>query len=196
MTRKLSPTLLTIFLILISGIGVSAYFIGESLSVFTDQETDSANTFTTGTIVIDDSPDSAFITYAVMAPGDSAIQALTIQNNGTLEFRYAMTTSATNADAKALRDELDLTIRTKTASPCSSEDGAILYGADGVLANGSFGNHAQGADTDDRVLAASGSEIFCFKVELPLGTLTPFRTPRRPRPSRSTPSRPRGFHRP
>ena len=154
-----------LFLALVLGVGVVSFVITESLAVFTDQETNDANTFSTGTIAIDDSPDSAFITFSTMAPGDSVIQQLTIQNNGTLEFRYAMTTSATNVDTKNLRDQLDLTVRTKTANPCSSEDGAA-----GVLATGAFGNPAQGADDGDRVLAASASEDLCFKVELPLST--------------------------
>ena len=159
-----------LFLTLVLGVGVVRFFITESLAVFTDQETNDANTFSTGTIAIDDSPDSAFITFSTMAPGDSVIQQLTIQNNGTLEFRYAMTTSATNADTENLRDQLDLTVRTKTADPCSSEDGAVLFGAAGVLATGAFGNPAQGDDVSDRVLAASASENLCFKVDLPLST--------------------------
>ena len=108
-----------LFLTLVLGVGVVSIFITASLAVFTDQETNDANTFSTGTIVIDDSPDSALITFSTMAPGDSVIQKLTIQNNGTLEFRYAMTTSATNVDTKNLRDQLDLTVRTKTSEPCS-----------------------------------------------------------------------------
>ncbi len=119
---------------------------------------------------IDDSPDSAFMTFAAMAPGDSVIQPLTISNSGTLEFRYAMTTSATNTDTKNLRDELDLTIREKTANPCSSEDGLVLFGPAGILSSGAFGSSAQGAQAGDRTLAASASEVLCFKVELPLAT--------------------------
>ncbi len=163
--------------ILMLAIGImAAFFVTDSLAVFTDQETNDANTFTTGSIAIDDAPDTAFLTFSAMAPGDSTIQPLTITNNGTLELRYAMTTTATNADAKALRDELDLTIRIKTANPCSSEDGTILYGAALLLANGAFGSAAQGADGGDRVLAAAASEILCFKVELPLASGNAFQT--------------------
>ncbi len=163
--------------ILMLAIGITAaFFVVDSLAVFTDQETNDANTFTTGSIAIDDAPDSAFLTVTAMAPGDSVIQPLTITNNGSLELRYAMTTAATDADAKALRDELDLTIRTKTANPCSSEDGTILYGAAAVLASGAFGNSAQGSQAGDRVLAAAASEILCFKVELPLASGNGFQT--------------------
>ncbi len=164
--RTVSPRALLALLLL--AVGLSTVFVTDSLAVFTDQEANAANTFSTGTIVIDDTPDSAFLTVSAMAPGDSTIQSLTITNNGTLELRYAMTTAADNTDTKALRDELDLTVRVKTANPCSTEDGAVIVGAVAVLASGAFGNPAQGSDVGDRVLAASASEILCFKVELPL----------------------------
>ncbi len=151
-------------------IGVSAGFLFEdALAVFSDQELNAANTFSTGTIVLDDTPDSALISYSGMAPGDVTIQQLTLTNNGTLELRYAMTTSADNADAKDLRDQLQLTIREKTGNPCSSEDGVVVFAA-GNLSAGAFGNPTQGAQAGDRVLAASASEDLCFKVELPLTT--------------------------
>ena len=152
---------------------LAAWFVVDSLAVFTDQELNAANTFTVGTLILDDSPDSAFITYAAMAPGDVTIQQLTLTNNGTMELRYAMTTSATNVDTLNLRDQLQLTLRTKTANPCSSEDGVILYAA-ALLSGGFFGSAAQGADAGDRVLAATISEDLCFKVELPLATGSAF----------------------
>ena len=157
-------------LIVVAAIGVSgAFLFADSLAVFTDQEANAANTFNTGSIVLDDAPDSAFITFSGMAPGDVTVQQLTLANNGSLQLRYAMTTSADNADLKNLRDQLQLTIREKTVNPCSSEDGVIVYGA-GALSAGAFGNPAQGADAGDRVLAASANEDLCFKVELPLAS--------------------------
>ena len=148
---------------------LAQFVVTDSLAVFTHQEVNAANTFTTGDVSIDDGPDSAFFTFSGMMPGDSTIQPLTITNSGSTEFRYAMTTAADNADSKALRDQLTLTIRVKTANPCSSQDGAVLY-SPAVLSAGLFGSSAQGADAGDRVLAASASEVLCFRAELPLAT--------------------------
>ena len=104
-----------------------------------------------------------------MMPGDSLIKPLTLTNSGATEFRYAMTTVADNVDTKNLRDQLSLTIRVKTANPCSTEDGAIIY-APAALSGGFFGSPAQGADAGDRSLAAAASETLCFRAELPLST--------------------------
>ena len=89
--------MLRIVLVLSLVIGLSAGFIAaDSLAVFTDQEVNAANTFTTGTVLIDDSPASALVTFSTMAPGDTTIQQLTLTNSGSLALRYAMTTAATN----------------------------------------------------------------------------------------------------
>src|SRR5689334_3200906 len=74
-----------------------------SLAYFTSSTAVGANSFTTGTIVIGASPSTALFTVANMMPGDSNTQALTIQNNGTAQLRYAMSTAATNTDSKGLR---------------------------------------------------------------------------------------------
>ncbi len=159
-----------VLIALVLTIGVSSAFgVLDSLAVFTDQEVNDLNAFDTGTIVLDDSPVDAVITFTNMAPGDVVINPLTLTNNGTLALRYAMSTAASNADAKDLRDQLLLTVRTKTANPCASEDGAIVFGP--LAINGAaIGSNAQGADTNDRTLAAAANEILCFKADLPLAT--------------------------
>ena len=165
-----SGTVATLTLVAAVLVGLTAEFlVTDSLAVFTDQEVNAANTFTTGSVSIDDAPDSAFLTFANMMPGESTIQPLTITNGGATEFRYAMSTGADNADAKNLRDQLSLTIRLKTANPCSSEDGVVISGPS-VLSGGAIGSAVQGADPGDRVLAGSASEVLCFKAELPLST--------------------------
>ena len=133
------------------------------------KNTNAANTIGTGNIALDDAPDSAFLTVANMIPGDSTIQPLTITNAGAGELRYSMTTAADNVDTKNLRDQLQLTLRVKTANPCASEDGAIISGP-GILSAAAFGSAAQGADPGDRTLAIAASEVLCFKVELPLAS--------------------------
>lgn len=138
-----------------------------SLALFTDTAALGGNAFTTGTIDIATSPASALVTYSNMMPGDTANGTLTVSNSGTAQLRYAMTSSSTNADAKNLRDQLTLTIKTQGTS-CAAFDGTTLY--TGALSAGAFGNPAAGAQAGDRTLAAAAGETLCFRVNLPSGT--------------------------
>jgi spore coat-associated protein N len=159
--------------ILISLIAINALATCASiggLSLFTKSVDNGNNTFTSGSVDISTSPASAFITMSSMAPGDSVTQQLTVANAGTLELRYAMTTSATNTDSKNLRDALILTIKTKGTN-CTTFDGTSLYS--GTLTNGAIGNPTQGNQSGDRTLAATVSEDLCFKVELPSSATGP-----------------------
>ena len=159
--------------ILVSLIAVSLLAACVSLgglSLFTESVDNGSNAFTSGSVDISTSPASAFIVMSNMAPGDSVTDQVTVSNGGTLELRYALTTSATNIDALDLRDALTLTIRT-LGTNCATFDGTQLY--TGTLASGAIGNPAQGEDTGDRTLAASGSEDLCFKVEFPSGATEP-----------------------
>jgi predicted ribosomally synthesized peptide with SipW-like signal peptide len=149
--------------------GVVAASLGvASNAIWTDSQDVDANVFSTGTIDISTNPTTALVTFTNMAPGDSTTQGLTVTNGGTLALRYAMTTAATNTDGKGLKDQLVLTIKTKTANPCSTFDGTQLY--TGALSSGAIGNPAQGGQSGDRTLAASANEVLCFKVELPSST--------------------------
>jgi len=147
------------------------------LAVFTDQETFGANAFDTGTIDLSTAPTTALVTFSGMAPGDSVTNSLVVSNDGSLEFRYAISSSATNADALALKDALVLTIKTidlAPSPPCDDFDGTQLYTGDlddtaGLL----VGDATQGADTGDRVLTASNNETLCFRVELALAATGP-----------------------
>ena len=52
-------------------------------------------------------------------------------------------------------------------------DGSVIYDPDDLgstLTLNVVGNPTQGADTGDRTLNASGSEVLCVQVELPLST--------------------------
>jgi spore coat-associated protein N len=169
MVKKTLFTLIAIGLLsAVSGLG--------GLAVFTDQAANDANTFTTGTVDINTAPATAFITYSNMAPGDLTTQSLVVSNDGSLELRYAISSSATDTDGKGLKDQLALTVKTidvtLPATPCDDFDGTQLYtgdlddGATGYL----VGDPAQGAQAGDRVLGASANETLCFRVELPLAT--------------------------
>jgi hypothetical protein len=161
------------------GIGLLATLAGiASIAVFTDQEAAGGNLFTTGSVDLSIAPTSAIVTLSGMAPGDSITDDVVVTNAGTLQFRYAVSSSATNADALALKDALTLTIKTidvtGPGTPCDDFDGTQLYTGDldstaGLL----IGDPAQGDDTGDRTLAASANETLCFRVSLASGATGP-----------------------
>ena len=169
MLSKVAASLVVIGLL--AGIGAFG-----ALSVFTDTASVPSNTFTVGTVDISTSPASALVTYNGMAPGDKVTQPLTVSNAGSLELRYAVTSQATNTDSKGLRAQLDLRIKSGVTT-CTNggfdTDGTLLYGAadlGGDPAIDVIGDPTQGADSGDRTLAASGSEVLCFQVALPSST--------------------------
>ncbi len=146
-----------------------------SLALFTSTATVPSNTFTTGTVIITtDHPATAIVSFSAMAPGDQVTNPLLVSNTGTLALRYAVSSVATNADAKGLRDQLVLTIKTGVTTCTNAAyaaDGTIVYTGDlDSTAGKLIGDAAPGADTGDRALAASGSETLCFHASLPLAT--------------------------
>jgi len=142
----------------LASLGAGAF----SLAIFTDTDA-SDGTFTAGTIDIETAPTTLFTVTDIM-PGDSGSATLTVQNNGSGDLRYAMTSSSTDTDTLGLRDQLDLTI---TAGACPGA-GAPLF--NGVLSAAAFGGVAPGPDAGDRALSASTSEQLCFAWSLPLAT--------------------------
>ena len=72
-------------------------------AVFSDADDLGANSFTTGTVLIGTTPATALFTVANMAPGDTEYRSLNVVNQGTLDLRYAVTSTATDPDSKGLR---------------------------------------------------------------------------------------------
>ena len=163
--------LLLLLVLLIPSLGTT--FL--TLALFTDQETVSAD-FTTGTILLDAVKiDALVLTTSGLMPGDSVTDDVVVENDGTAQLRYAMTSASTNGDGLNLRDVLTLTVKTidvtTPGTPCDNFDGSsTLYS--GVLgaATAGFGNPAAGSQTGDRTLNAGANETLCFRVSLPSGT--------------------------
>ena len=147
---------------------VSVISTSFSLGLWTDQATVGGNTFTAGTIDISTSPASAVIGLSPMMPGDTVNGTLTVNNAGTAQLRYALTSSSTNADAKALRDgiTLDIKLRDVAADVCTAFDGTSLYS--GTLALAALGSNATGAQAGDRTLNGAVSEKLCLRATLPI----------------------------
>jgi predicted ribosomally synthesized peptide with SipW-like signal peptide len=142
----------------VASLGAGAF----SLAIFTDSDA-STGTFTAGTIDIATNPTTLFTVAAIM-PGDSGSATLTVNNGGTGQLRYAMTSASTNTDTKALRDQLALTVR---PGACPSAAATIF---NGVLSAAAFGSTAQGAQAGDRTLNAAASEQLCFGWSFPLAS--------------------------
>src|SRR6266536_2073607 len=104
MRRRRRGLIVLILSMSLGTLGAGAF----SLAIFTDTEA-STGAFTAGTVDIAISPATLFTVAAAM-PGDSGSATLTVANSGSGQLRYAMTTSATDTDAKGLRDQLSLTI--------------------------------------------------------------------------------------
>lgn len=101
-----------------------------------------------------------------MAPGDSVTAALTVSNAGTLQLRYAMTTSISGSTT--LSDGLELQVKSGVTT-CTTAgfgtDGTSLYNS--TLTAGAIGSAAQGGQGGDRTLNAGANEALCFQVRLP-----------------------------
>jgi predicted ribosomally synthesized peptide with SipW-like signal peptide len=146
-----------------------------TLAVFTDSQPIGANTFTTGTVDISTAPTTALVTYANMAPGDTVTNSIVVTNSGSLNLRYAVSSTATNTDAKALKDQLVLTVKTidvtTPGTPCDNFDGTTLYTGDlDSTAGKIIGDTAQGGQAGDRTLNTGTNETLCFKADLPLAS--------------------------
>ena len=164
-----------ILLILGAALTVASIGVGAvSLALFTSTATVPANTFSTGSVIISTNPTTALVTFSAMAPGDQVTAPITVSNDGTLVLRYAISSVATNADAKALKDQLVLTVKsgvTTCTNAAYAVTGTILYTGDLDAAAGKLvGDVATGADADDRTLAAAANEVLCFNVSLPSAT--------------------------
>jgi len=155
---------------------LAASITAGAMAVFTDQQTNPDNVFTTGTVILGIDPATAMFTVSNMAPGDVKYGGLEVTNDGSLELRYAMTTTAD--DTSTLDEQLDLTIDVVTdpggdAIWYTDDDvvgEANIYGPDDVLSSAFFGDPAQGGQAGDRTLALLASERLRFEATLPLDT--------------------------
>lgn len=175
-----------VFSLAIALLAVSTVAVSLTGAYFTDTATVDSNTFATGNVTIGTSPTSAMVGVSGMAPGDSDRGGVTVSNDGSLELRYAVT-STTDEDTLAGQldlwvwlesDEDDATLLGSDNSECDATPGggnvsSFLY-EQGVLGSTGgtnvIGDPATGGQTGDRTLAASTSEVLCFYVELPSST--------------------------
>jgi predicted ribosomally synthesized peptide with SipW-like signal peptide len=156
----------------VSAVGLTSVVTG---AFFTDQATATNNTFTTGTVDLTATPTTSVVSLPSMAPGDVVTAPLTVNNAGTLAYRYSVL-STTTSSTPDLAAQLDLTVKTGVTACTTagfSATGVVAYGpADlGSLAGTKvIGDAATGQQTGDRTLAAGANEVLCLQVSLPSAT--------------------------
>lgn len=165
MTIRSSHLKLTVAVITIAV--ASALFTGTALAQFAGDSF--GDGFTSGSLSISGAIDQPLFAGHPVVPGDQDVTAVTVQNDGTVELRYAVV-STTTEDTLAAR--LELTIwQADTGGACASPTSTLLYGP---AALGSMrgitiiGDPAQGGQAGDRTLAAGAVETLCFRVSAPL----------------------------
>jgi camelysin-like metallo-endopeptidase len=140
-------------------------------AVWTDSQAVTGNTFSTGSVDISTTPTSALVTFTDMVPGDKVTAPLTVQNAGSMQLRYALSTGITGSTT--LSDGLELQVKsgvTTCSNAAFDADGTSLYNSS--LTNGAIGSAAQGGQAGDRTLNNGASEVLCFQVRLPSGAST------------------------
>lgn len=163
-TRRLL-LIASLALIVVGGLLVSA-------AVFSDATRNEAMRLDVGTVDIAASPVSFALDATGLVPGDVVATTLDVTNGGSLELRYAATSTVDDA---ILADELELTIRTGVTScdPVGADlDGTLVSGPVPVrlgspAGDDVIGDPQTGSDAGDRVLPSGGSEELCFRIELP-----------------------------
>lgn len=153
--------------------GIAATVSG---AFFTDSQTVTGNSFTTGTVDLTASPVTAAITMSNMAPGDTRVGTITVTNAGSLQQRYSMKSTADNNDLKGLASALSASVKVGVTT-CTvagfAVDGTTLYGPamfGAPAGTAIFGDATAGSQAGDRVLAAGANETLCVQINLPSGT--------------------------
>ena len=164
----------TVFMI---GAAVTTATLGGTSAIFTDNDSIGSNSFTTGSVDITASPASAVFNVPAMAPGDTQTAPIAVTNTGTLQLRYAVTSTSSE---DILAAQLDMTVKSGVAvcdTASFDSSGTVLYGpgdSGSTTSINLIGDPAQGADSGDRVLSATASENLCIQIELPASTTEAF----------------------
>lgn len=145
----------------LTGLATNAVFDGGNTPV--------GGSFTSGNVDLTATPATAAITMATAAPGDSAYGQITVRNSGTLQHRYAATTTVAGTGAAVLGPALVTTVKSGVTACTPAGFGATgVQVYSGPLNTLAIGNPASGQQTGDRLLNAAASENLCVQVTLPL----------------------------
>lgn len=165
--------------------------VSVTSALFTDTQTLS-NSIATGTVTLSVTSNNPLPwNISGMAPGDTdGAVDVPVANSGSLELRYAVTSTETTGASPDLANQLDLWIWAEAAeddigvlglasdnSTCDATPSTVssfLYQQSPVGVASStinlVGDPASGGHTGDRTLGAGTSEVLCFYLELPSTT--------------------------
>jgi hypothetical protein len=133
-----------------------------SLAVFSATDTSTGN-WSTGSIKLEVTDEVSFNVSGIL-PGDTGQQTINVDNTGTGDLRYAMTTAISN-NTNGLGAQMQLEVE---AGACGSTTGTLY--AEASMAAAAFGNPATGQDGGDRLLDAGDNEDLCFSWRFPLAS--------------------------
>ena len=139
-----------------------------SSALFTDADTSTGNAFAAGTVDIAAGGGTAVFDLANLAPRSVHYATIDVSNDGSLQYRYSMSSATT--ETKGLGGRLQLKAAA-IASGATCDAGAVstpVYS--GALGSAAFGDKAAGQDTGDRTLNAAGAERLCLQVTMPDGS--------------------------
>ena len=90
-------------------LAVSTLAVTMTGAIFTDTENVGGNTFSTGDVEISPSVTTDLVSFTTpaMVPGDSVVDGVTVTNAGSVEMRYAVTSTTTE---DVLAAQLDLVV--------------------------------------------------------------------------------------
>ena len=130
--RTRQPSTAASSALLIGALGVVSLGAGQlSLAVFTDQET-VPGTFSSGSVILDDVKiDALTLSTAGMVPGDTVTDDVVVENDGSVQLRYALSTTehepgregpARRPDPGRQGDRR----QRRPGTPCNDFDGVIV----------------------------------------------------------------------
>ncbi len=156
----------------ITAVVAGAFLSSGATAFFTANAVIGNNIFTAGSLDIaltPEGPAAAAISFTNMVPGDSVTQPVVVANVGSVDFRYSMTSIATNTDGRALKDQLVFTVKTAdVGGGCAAFTGTTVYTGDLDSTTGKIlGDPATGAQAGDRNVATPLTETLCFRGALP-----------------------------
>lgn len=126
---------------------------------FTDTDQISGNVFSTGTIDLDATPNSAAISLSNMAPGDVVVAPITVNNTGSVAMKYTMSGSATGSLAPALQTSVRSGV--SSCSPAGFDATGAPVGAPNTVLG------AKAALGTRYGVPSLASDVLCVKVALP-----------------------------
>jgi spore coat-associated protein N len=124
----------------------AAMIAGGTFAMFTSSATNSGNTFTAGTVVLNDVTSGTLVSQDVnfnnMAPGDNGTLTMTVKNNGTLSEWVKLdptATAATESTGGLFGGSNPLTITTDTSvvnlAPGATQTFTVAYSFPGTADN-------------------------------------------------------------